>query len=68
VRRIQDSFERSPRKSTRIASRELGIPHPSVWACVEAPFTVQLSPYFNILLVLVIQCRIVCLPVCCFTD
>ena len=26
VRRIQESFERSPRKSTRKASRELGIP------------------------------------------
>jgi len=31
VRRIQDSFERSPRKSTRRASRELGIPQPTVW-------------------------------------
>ena len=28
VRRIQGSFERSPRKSTRRASRELGIPQP----------------------------------------
>jgi len=31
VRRIQDSFERSPRKSTGRASRELGIPQPTVW-------------------------------------
>ena len=31
VRRMQESFERSPRKSTRRASRELGIPQPSVW-------------------------------------
>ena len=31
VRRIQESFERSPRKSTRRASRELGIPQPTVW-------------------------------------
>ena len=30
VRRIQDSFERSPRKSNRRASRELGIPQPTV--------------------------------------
>jgi len=30
VRRIQESFERSPRKSTRRASRELGIPQPTV--------------------------------------
>ena len=30
VRRIQDSFERSPRKSTRRASRELGITQPTV--------------------------------------
>src|SRR5215469_13153260 len=31
VIRIQESFERSPRKSTRRASRELGIPQPTVW-------------------------------------
>jgi len=31
VRRIQESFERSPRNSTRRASRELGIPQPTVW-------------------------------------
>ena len=33
VRRIQESFERSPRKSGRRASRELGIPQPTVWLC-----------------------------------
>jgi len=31
VRRIQESFERSPRKSTRTASRELGISQQTVW-------------------------------------
>jgi len=31
VTRIQESFERSPRTSTRRASRELGIPQPTVW-------------------------------------
>ena len=31
VRRIQESFDRSPRKSTRRASKELGIPQPTVW-------------------------------------
>jgi len=31
VRRVQESFERSPRKSTRRVSRELGIPLPTVW-------------------------------------
>jgi len=31
VRRIQDSFERSPRKSTRRTRRKLGIPQPTVW-------------------------------------
>ena len=31
VRRIQGSFLRSPRKSTHRASRELGIPQPTVW-------------------------------------
>jgi len=41
VRRIQESFERSPRKSTRKASRELG-----TLACVEVPFTFQLSQSF----------------------
>ena len=30
VRRIQESFQRSPRNSTRRASRELGIPQPTV--------------------------------------
>ena len=35
MRRIQESFERSPRKSTRRASRELGLPQPSgVCLCV----------------------------------
>ena len=33
VRRIQESFERSPCKSPRRGSRELGIPQPTVW-CV----------------------------------
>jgi len=31
VRRIQASFERSPRKPTRRARRELGIPQTTVW-------------------------------------
>ena len=31
VRRIQESFGRSPNKSARRASRELGIPQPTVW-------------------------------------
>ena len=31
VRRIQESFERSPRKSTHRVSRELGIPQPTIW-------------------------------------
>jgi len=31
VRRFQESFERSPRKSTRRASREPGILQPTVW-------------------------------------
>ena len=52
MRRIQEIFERIPRKSTRRAGRELGIPQPTVW-CVEAPFTVQLSPSFSITLYIV---------------
>jgi len=35
VRRIQEYFERSPRKSTRRASRELGIPQPTVWSVLR---------------------------------
>jgi len=35
VRRIEESFERSPRKSTRRASRELGIPQPTVWRALR---------------------------------
>jgi len=31
VRQIQESLEPNPRKSTRRASRELGIPQPTVW-------------------------------------
>jgi len=40
VRRIQESFERSPRKSTGRASRELGIPQPSgmCWGAVYCSF------------------------------
>ena len=36
VRRIQESFERRPRKSTRRASRELGIPQPTVWRVLRS--------------------------------
>ena len=35
VRRIQQSFERSPHKSTRRASRELGIPQPTGWRALR---------------------------------
>jgi len=55
VRRIQESFERSPRKSTRSASRELGIPQSTVWRVLrrrllfnwvylfESPFTYNVT-------------------------
>ena len=47
VRRIQESFERSPRKSTRRASGELGIPQPTVWRVLRCrllfkPYRLQL--------------------------
>jgi len=47
VRRIQESFERSPRKSTGRASRELGIPQPNVWRVLRRrllfkPYRLQL--------------------------
>jgi len=47
VRGIQESFERSPRKSTRRASRELGIPQPTVWRMLRRrllfkPYCLQL--------------------------
>ena len=35
VRRIEASFVRSPRKSTRRASRELGTPHTTVWTVLR---------------------------------
>jgi len=35
VRRIQENFERSPRKLSRRASRELGIPQPTVWRVLK---------------------------------
>jgi len=59
VRRIQDSFERSPRKSTRRAIRELGMPQPTVWRVLRRrllfkPYRLQLvvslSPSFWIIL------------------
>ena len=47
VRRIKESFERSPRKSNRRASRELGIPQPTVWRLLRRrllfkPYRIQL--------------------------
>jgi len=47
VRWIQESFERSPRKSTRRASKELGIPQPKVWCVLRRrllskPYRLQL--------------------------
>ena len=47
VRRIQESFGRSPRKSTRRVSRELGIPQPNVWCVLRRrllfkPYLLQL--------------------------
>jgi len=47
VRRIQESSERSPRKSTRTWTWNTAT---NCLACVEAPFTVQLSPPFWITL------------------
>jgi len=38
VRRMEENFERSPRKSTRRASRELGIPQPSAMYSIESIF------------------------------
>ena len=47
VRRIQESFGRSPRKSIRRASIELGIPQPTVWCVLRRrllfkPYRLQL--------------------------
>lgn len=47
VLRIEDSFVRSPRKSTNRASRELGIPQPTVWKVLRRrllykPYRLQL--------------------------
>jgi hypothetical protein len=43
VRRIQERFESSPCKSTRRASRELGIPQPTVWRVLRR--RLQFKPY-----------------------
>ena len=64
VRRIQESFERSPRKSTRRASRKLGIPQPTVWRVLRRRLlfkpttgTGSLSPsFFNHSLLLISCC------------
>jgi len=50
LRQIQESVECSPRKSTRRATRELGIPQPTVWRVfrrrlLSKPY--QLSPSFE---------------------
>ena len=50
VRRIQESFERSPRKSTRTASKRTWNTVTKCLAYVEAPFNIQLSPSFWIIL------------------
>jgi len=47
VRRIQESFERSPRKSTRRASRELEIPQPTVWRVLRRRLLFNESIYLN---------------------
>jgi len=38
VRRIQENFKRSPRKSTRRARRELEIPQQTVWRVLSPTF------------------------------
>jgi len=50
VRWIQESFERSPRKPTRRASRELGIPQPTVWRVLRRRLLFNLIPSFWITL------------------
>jgi len=47
VRRIQEIFERSPRKSTRRASRELGVPQPTVWRVLRRRLLLIESIFFN---------------------
>jgi len=47
VRRIQESFERSPRKSTRRASRKLGIPQPNAGVCWGAVYSSIESIFLN---------------------
>jgi len=52
VRRIQENFERSPRKLTRRASRELGIPQPTGWRVLRCRLTVQAISYLSLVLIL----------------
>ena len=50
VKRIQESFERSPRKSTSRASTELGISQPTVWHVLSRRLLFKLSQSFLITL------------------
>jgi len=47
LRWIQQSFERSARKSTRRASRELGIPQPTVWRVLRRRLLFNWVHFFN---------------------
>lgn len=43
VEKVRESFVRSPRKSTRVAGRELGMPHQTVWKVLRTKL--QFKPY-----------------------
>jgi len=62
VRRIQESFERSPRKSTRTASRELGILQPTVWRVLRRRLL------FNLVHLFESPCTLQVLYMCTFCD
>jgi len=47
VRRIQESFDRRPRKSTRRSSRELGIPQPTLWRVLRHCLLLSLVHLFE---------------------
>ena len=65
-RRIEESFERSPRKLTRRASRELGIPQATVWRVLRRrllfkPYRLQLVQALGVHL---LESLCVCVCVC----
>jgi len=63
VRRIQENFERSPRKSTRRTSEDLEIPQPTVWRVLRRRLLFNCVDLFESLCILNnVQVTFLCFP------